>query len=244
MDKSSLDNRLSDLERTFAKVDYTALPPRESNWHHIAADCKPDKMQNFRAFVAYHQRILYPLVIAIGITTSLSLLAFALQASWAGLILFVPLICLVRLFVLWQNAYHVMASSSDLTILENAADVEQCLIEVEYMMGLKRVGVDRGVAWFSNNALCFNGLRSSFVVGSQDLALRQLDRGQTHRIFLKHPKGMYDIRFKPLVFPSSYREESVGLFLDNLRQFRLDGPPTSTERQYPPSHAASLPETL
>ncbi|RYG17025.1 hypothetical protein EON82_24345, partial [bacterium] len=120
--------------------------------------------------------------------------AIAFTALVYSLVNVINLLTLTSAFVLWigipialcwaTRPNQLQASTDDLRLLEDPEDRDTCLVEVVIVRDGEPVGADRGVAWFENGRLLFNGARTSFAIGGEDVLPRRqwASRGGDRRI--------------------------------------------------------------
>lgn len=172
-----------------------------------------------------------------------------------GPLVFLPAMCLFvsAAYAQWRfaNAPRPI-SEEDKALLDDAPG--PWLVEVEIVQSGYVTGQDRGAMWMEGDRLVFNGHRSSFALGSDDLipnTLRTLDgqffqrrlRWQTWIVDLTYPKRPVQIVFTPLMLNSGldknlffFRRRAPwagwSYFLDQIRD--LDRVPPALSTQFPP----------
>lgn len=96
------------------------------------------------------------------------------------------------------------------------------------------VGSSRGLARFRDGALEFEGERTSFRIGSQDVlslqVVKPLGRKPLYRLQLRSRSGLY-VMFELLRVPNE--KEARSTLFSTLSEF-LQTTPTELERTYPP----------
>ncbi len=129
------------------------------------------------------------------------------------------------------------ATSMDRRLIEDPWDLDVCLVEIEIYRNGPLIGVDRGVAWFESGRLLFNGMRTSFAIGGEDVQPRRLwtEVARTTRIPVVplRVEGDARIEFRPLQatkLPIDHEER----FVERLAAFRARPPQSRGPRQWPP----------
>lgn len=168
------------------------------------------------------------------------LIALASSSLWVGLPAF--------LYFALRRGPHT-ATRDDLRLLEDPEDRDTCLVEIMVVRDGKCVGADRGVAWFDGGRLMFNGARTSFAIGGEDVLPRRewAGRGGNVKIDtclavpLRVPSdeaGQAFIFFQPLRaanLPADHEER----FVERLGAFRSRPPQSRGPRQWPPLNSSS-----
>jgi len=100
-------------------------------------------------------------------------------------------------------------------------------------------GRDRGIAWVQNNAVCFTGHRSSFVVDGQDLVgygeALPAPKFMKEPLFSLHLRGTgFPLRVTLEALKGPGLRESNAHFFQALASFHEQRPRTAMRRQMPP----------
>lgn len=138
----------------------------------------------------------------------------------------------------WPPIYGThWATEADLLLLETPDDFDVCLMEIAIReTDGYQIGVDRGVAWFEEGRLLFNGHRTSFAVGGED-ALPRSEWPPYVRalpIFALPLRNRRDhLRFQALRHEAATARH-VFRFFERLTVFRTLPPPSRGPRQWPP----------
>lgn len=134
------------------------------------------------------------------------------------------------------------AKPQDRRLLENEEDANVCLVGIAIRRDGKLVGRDRGVVWFSDGGLYFNGHRTSFVIGGQDVIPSEEHRrnrdGQkpSDRVLvLRHPCADVQVEFVPLIITGKGAGTPAEMrFLKRFYDFRRHPTYADVPRQWPP----------
>lgn len=151
--------------------------------------------------------------------------------------LFVGLSVVVnRLSRLVPAGSTAIASPEDLLLLEDPEDRDTCLVEITIFKEGREIGRDRGVAWFDSGRLMFNGHRTSFAIGGEDvlprrLWVRQPNIDRTLAVPFRYSHGAY-VRFQLLTGPIITVDHQER-FVERLGAFRSRPPQSRGPRQWP-----------
>jgi hypothetical protein len=139
---------------------------------------------------------------------------------------------------------HLSATDEDLRLLEDPYDKDTCLVEVMIVRDGECVGADRGVAWFDGGRLMFNGARTSFAIGGEDVLPRReweirggsvkIDTCLTVPLRLpRYEAAQALVGFRPLRAPNIPIDHEER-FVERLGAFRSRPPQSRGPRQWPP----------
>lgn len=131
-----------------------------------------------------------------------------------------------------------VVTQADRHLLEDPEDPNVCLVALNVVRNGKSVGRDKGVVWFDDGLLLYNGHRTSFAIGGEDVLPRDQWELLPNALSdlcvpLRVPSGIAHVELAPLVegnggSPSEMR------FLKRLYAFRLRPPLSRGPRQWPP----------
>ncbi len=183
----------------------------------------------------------------LGIITGVMLVGFGIATFFFRItpVLFSALMLpLQALFAIGGTGGHV-ATKQDRRLVEDVDDANVCLVGVTVRRDGKRVGEDRGVVWFSEGALFYNGHRTSFVLGGQDVVphdeFTRIRRGRSKEelpdrmVALRHPDGEVVLEIVPLTSSGSGTgSPSEMRFLKRFYEFRRRPVHADVARQWPP----------
>ena len=172
---------------------------------------------------------------------------FLLAAFLGSVFVAVPAyICAFFSAIVWKRGGNPMlgVDEADRMLVENPDDLDVCLVRLTVMSRGRFVGRDKGVVWFADGMLLYNGHRTSFVLGGEDV----LPKEQWPVVRLQHsiveiddtvvplrvPKGSASIELIPL---GSFGSPAEMRFLKRLYEFRLHPSESHGPRQWPPLEA-------
>ncbi len=214
------------LSRRILELSAPSVPPREGYW--VTPAAKPRRSIRYRATIA------------------LAVAAIAMVWAWIGpggsaIVAMGVVFCLLA----WTNLPPPTprAKPDDFRLMEVADDPDVCLVNATIVFDGRKIGTDRGVAWFSDGAMLFSGRRTSFAIGGEDVLPRSYwsEYGRERASAL--PADAVPLR---TVRPRTYvlllpvnREEDVAVqqarrFVTRRRKFRDRPEPSSVPRQWPP----------
>ena len=154
-----------------------------------------------------------------------------------------PALCIGSLRGFNLNA-SCLATSADRMLLENPDDLDVCLVGIAILCDGVEVGKDRGVAWFEDGKLLYNGHRTSFAIGGEDILPHEWPHGPFAVpqelpdlvILLRTPGSRTSVEFTPIPNISTPQEMR---FLKRLYEFRRRPPRSRGPRQWPPFEPSS-----
>ena len=134
-------------------------------------------------------------------------------------------------------------TDTDLRLVENPDDLDILLVALTVVRNGKALGADRGVVWFDEGRLLFNGHRTSFAIGGEDILppsrWRELPLDTVRHglpdgyVPLRVEAGTATIRFVALRTGNGISAAEMR-FLKRLYEFRLRPPVSTGPRQWPP----------
>lgn len=77
--------------------------------------------------------------------------------------------------VIWWRIAEILAQRTmreDRQFSDRPVGIVEYPIEIVILDGGKELGVDRGIAWFEDGLLCFNGAATSFTLAAEDIVPR------------------------------------------------------------------------
>jgi hypothetical protein len=185
----------------------------------------------------------------IGLTAvaSFAALVYALTVNFSWLISISAAVLWIGVpFALYMatRPVYLAASANDLRLLEDPEDRDTCLVEVAIFRDGECVGADRGVAWFENGRLLFNGARTSFAIGGEDVLPRRewaarggnatIDAAMAVPLRLpRYEAAQAMVVFQPLRAPNLPIDHEER-FVERLGAFRARPPQSRGPRQWPP----------
>ena len=127
--------------------------------------------------------------------------------------------------------------AADRRLLEDPDDLDVCLVDIRINRDRRPVGLDRGVAWFEGGRLMFNGHRTSFAIGGEDILPRSqwhpLQRERVLILPLRVAGGKAVVVFD-FVTGAYNPGERERRFVERLHAFRQRPPVSRGPRQFPP----------
>ncbi len=169
------------------------------------------------------------ILLLVGVFSQVHVLVFA--GAWAA--------AFPALFVEWKtNNRRILPT--DRLLLDIPDDRDVCLVHLTIVRDGKTVGNDKGVVWFDGGLLLFNGHRTSFAIGGEDiLPPAQWSHAQWSTlpdrfVPLRVDKGKAGIELVPLVDGKSSASPAEMRFLKSLYGFLRHPMPSQGPRQLPP----------
>jgi len=201
-----------------ADVEPGALAPAKGLWS--SSPPKPNGSRRIRILAV---TLLALLGLAASTQTNISiLLRFGLMITVVMVILLVTVVA---------NGDH--ATEKDLQLLEDEDDPNVCLVEIAMESDKRLVGKDRGVVWFSDGRLFYNGHRTSFVIGGQDVLQGKEISGMS--IMLRHPDSEAVLKIEPLTIPGKATGTPAEMrFRKRFYEFQRQPTYVNAPRQWPP----------
>ena len=132
--------------------------------------------------------------------------------------------------------------NADRMLLENPDDPDVLLVGIAIVRDGITLGTDRGVVWFDDGKLLYNGHRTSFAIGGEDILLPdEWPRGiytdhleiPDRMVLLRTPGIRTSVEFTPVLFQKDSTSQEMR-FLKRFYNFRRRPPQSRGSRQWPP----------
>lgn len=139
-----------------------------------------------------------------------------------------------------RRSRDLSVTAADRRLLEDPDDRDVCLLHLTIIHGEREIGRDKGVVWFSHGALLYNGHRTSFAIGSEDvLPMSQWSSAQRNSLEdrfvpLRVERGKAWIEVVALATGNSAGSPAEMRFLKSLYEFLRHPEPSRGPRQLPP----------
>ena len=134
-------------------------------------------------------------------------------------------------------------TSEDRMLLEDPDDLDACLVLLTIVRDGRMIGTDKGVVWFADGMLLYNGHRTSFAIGGEDLLPQArwsslaFPPSQIYlddrTVPLRVARGSAFVRLQPLTAGAGTSPNEMRL-LKRLYAFRRRPPVSKGPRQWPP----------
>lgn len=143
-----------------------------------------------------------------------------------------------------QSPDDCRITQADRLLIEDPDDRDVCLVGLTIVRDGLTVGNDKGVAWFADGMILYNGHRTSFALGGEDMLPRELwgafdnlqggsELGE-RCVPLRMAKGRAFVGFTPLGTTDLIDGAREMRFLKRLSAFRRRPPQSRVPRQWPP----------